>query len=188
MRRWTLLPAALAGAAAGGMLVKKVWLEKYQGRKKELEAAGGEGDLLYTWLLLEQRHVELEEYFTAHGYRTAAILGMNREGRRLFDALQGGGVTAAYAVEIDNLAAVHEVLTVYRLGDDPLPPADCMVVCDLEGVPEKLAAAKGEFSGAVVTLAQVLAWLLERHKIMPWDGAVRGWPPKELLAPENGRQ
>ena len=187
MRRWTLLPAALAGAAAGGILVKRVWLEKYRGRKEELETAGRESDLLYTWLLLEQRRVRLEEYFTAHGYRTVAIQGMNREGRRLFDELQDSGVAAAYGVEIDNLAAVHETLTVYRLGDDPLPPADCAVICDLERIQEKAAAIGREFPGEVVSLAQVLAWLLERRGLKPWDGAVRGWPPEALLARPNGQ-
>ncbi len=182
MRRWALGPAALLGAAAGGILVKKLWLEKYREKKAELEAAGQEGDLLYTWLLLEQRGIELREYFAANGYDNVAILGMNREGRRLFDALHGcDDVSAAYGVEIENLSAVHEHMEVYRLGDDPLPPADCMVICDLNRVQEKLAEAGRAFDGSIVTLAQVLAWLLERHGIKPWDGAVRGWPPAVLL-------
>lgn len=182
MRCWTAVPAALLGGVAGGVLVKKLWLQKYRERGAELEAAVRESDLLYTWLLLDQRGARLDEYFTDRGCKTLAILGMNREGRRFFDALTDcKGVSVAYGVEVDNFAAVHETLTVYRMGDDPLPPADCMVVCDLSGVPEKLAAARREFSGEIVTLSQVLAWLLERHKIMPWHGAVRGWPPAALL-------
>lgn len=182
MRRWMLVPAVLAGAVAGGVLVKKVWLEKYRRQKDELNTAGRERDLLYTWLLLEQKGAELSEYFSAYGYKTAAILGMNREGRRLFDALKNREeVSVAFGAEIDNFAAVHETLTVYRVGDDPLPEADCMVVCDLERIPEKIAAVKNEFRGDVVMLAQVLAWLLERHGINPWDGAIKGWPPEELV-------
>lgn len=177
MRRWMLAPAVLAGAVAGGALVKKVWLDKYRKQKDELNAAGRERDLLYTWLLLEQKGVDLTEYFSAHGYKTAAILGMNREGRRLFDALEESEkISVVFGAEIDNFAAVHETLTVYRVGDDPLPEADCMVVCDLERIPEKIAAIKKEFQGDVVTLAQVLAWLLERHEIKPWNGAIKGWP------------
>lgn len=176
------LAGALAGAAAGGMVVKKVWLAKYHKQKDELNTADQERDLLYTWLLLEQKGVGLEEYFSAHGYKTTAILGMNREGRRLFDALEKSGkVSVIFGAEIDNFAAVHETLTVYRVGDDPLPEADCMVACDLERVPEKIEAAKKEFRGDIVTLAQVLAWLLERHEIKPWDGAIKGWPPEELI-------
>ena len=80
-KRMAVLTAVL-GAVSGGVLVKKVWLEKYRRQKAELEAAGRERDLFYTWLLLEQNGVELEEYFSAHGYKTAAILGMNREDRK----------------------------------------------------------------------------------------------------------
>ena len=83
MRRWVFVPAALLGAAAGGLLVKKVWLEKYRQEKKELAAADRERDLLYTWLLLEQKGASLGEYFAAHGFQTVAILGMNREGRQI---------------------------------------------------------------------------------------------------------
>lgn len=180
--RLTHLSAAALGAAAGGVLVKKVWLEKYRQKKNELAAADRERDLLYTWLLLEQRGAQLSGYFTAHGFQTVAIMGINREGRRLFDALQGcGDVSAAYAVELDNFSAVHEHMTVYRLGDDPLPLADCMVLCDLTGIPEKIAAARREFQGKIVTLSQVLAWLVERCQIKPWEGAIKGWPPEELL-------
>ena len=176
-KRMAVLTAVL-GAVSGGVLVKKVWLEKYRRQKAELEAAGRERDLFYTWLLLAQNGVELEEYFSAHGYKTAAILGMNREGRRLFDALHGcDDVSAAYGVEIENLSAVHEHMEVYRLGDDPLPPADCMVICDLERTPEKLEAAKGEFPGDIVTLTEVLAELLRRRGIERRDGAVPDWPP-----------
>ena len=180
MRRWILGPTVLAGAVAGGVLVKKVWMEKYHKQKNELNTTGQERDLFYTWLLLEQKGADLAEYFSAHGYKTVAILGMNREGRRLIDALnKNEEISVAFGAEIDNFAAVHETLTVYRVGDDPLPEADCMVICDLGRVPEKVAAVKKEFQGDVVTLVQVLAWLLERHEINPWDGAIKGWPPQE---------
>ena len=150
---------ALAGAVAGGVLVKKVWLKKYRRQKGELDAVSRERDLLHTWLLLEQKGVKLEDYYSAHGYKTVSILGMNREGRRLFDALKKSEeISVVFGAEIDNFAAVHETLTVYRVGDDPLPEADCMVVCDLERVPEKVEAAKKEFQGDIVTLTQVLAW------------------------------
>lgn len=174
-----LVPAVL-GAAAGGALVKRVWLEKYRQQKAELAVASKEKDLLYTWLLLEQRGIHPGEYFAAHGFQTVAIMGMNREGRRFFDALKGqAGVSPAYAVELDNFGAVHEQMTVYRLGDDPLPPADCLVACDLTDLQEKLEAGRREFKGEIVTLSEVLAWLVEQHQIKPWDGAVKDWPPKE---------
>lgn len=187
MKRWMLGPAVLAGAVAGGALVKRVWLDKYRKQKDELNAACQGRDLFYTWLLLEQKGADLAEYFSAHGYKTAAILGMNREGRRLFDSLKKSGeISVVFGAEIDNFAAVHETLTVCRVGDDPLPEADCMVVCDLDRVQEKIEAVRREFQRDVVTLAQVLSWLLERYEVKPWDGAIKGWPDEELrLAQKN---
>lgn len=181
MRKGTaaVLAAAL-GAVSGGILVKKVWLEKYRKQKKELEIANTEKDLLYTWLLLGQNGVNLGEYFTAHGFKTIGIMGMNREGRRLYEALKDQkDVSAEYAVELDNFSAVHEHMTVYRLGDDPLPEADCVVICDISRVPEKREALRKEFKYEIITLTEVLAWLIEQHQIKPWDGAIRGWPTRD---------
>lgn len=175
-RRWAVLSAAL-GAVAGGALVKRLWLEKYRQKKEELDGADKERDLLYTWLLLEQKGASPGEYFAAHGFERVAIMGMNREGRRFYDALEScGNVSATYAVELDNFSAVHERMTVYRLGDDPLPPADCMVICDLANIPEKMEAARREFKGEIVTLSEVVAWLIEQRRIKPWDGAIKDWP------------
>ena len=96
MRKGTAALAALLGAFAGGALVKKVWLEKYREQKKELEAANREKDLFYTWLLLEQNGANPGEYFAAQGFRTIGIMGMNREGRRLYESLKDReDVTAA---------------------------------------------------------------------------------------------
>ena len=180
MRRWILGPAVLAGAIAGGALVKRVWLEKYRKQRAELAVADKEKDILYTWLLLEQRGASLSEYFAAHSLKTIGIMGMNREGRRLFDALKNcEDISPVYAVEQDNVNAVHEILTVYRLGDDPLPKADCIVICDLSGIPEKREALRREFTGKIVTLSEVLLWLIEEHQIKPWDGAIKDWPPED---------
>jgi len=176
VRKRRAVIAAALGAAAGGALVKKVWLEKYRQQKEDMAVTNRERDLLYTWLLLEQKGAEPAEYFTAHGFKTIGIMGMNREGRRFYDALAGKEtVTAAYAVELDNFSAVHEHMTVYRLGDDPLPSADCIVICDLTDFPEKQEALRKEFKGEIVTLAEILAWLVEEHQIKLWDGAIKDW-------------
>lgn len=176
MKKRTAILAAALGAIAGGALVKKVWLEKYREQKQELAAANMEKDLLYTWLLLEQNGANPGEYFAGHGFKTLGIMGMNREGRRLYEALrEREDVTAAYAVELDNFSAVHEHMTVCRLGDDPLPDADCVVICDIDRIPEKQEVLRREFKGEIVTLTEVLAWLIEEHQIQSWDGAIRGW-------------
>ena len=43
-----------------------------------------------------------------------------------------------------------------------LPPADCMVVCDIDRVEEKRAAAQKEFPNPIITLTQVMDWFLEQ--------------------------
>jgi len=158
VKRWVV--GVLLGAATGGALVKRLWLEKYHRLKGELECSEREREMLHQWLRMEQQGYSLKEYFAEHDYQRVAIFGMGRIGRRLADAL---GDKAAYGVEQDHLGAVHERLTVYRLGDDPLPPADCMVVCDLERAAEKQAAAQKEFPNEIVRLPDVLTWLFEQH-------------------------
>lgn len=169
--------AALAGAVGGGALVKKLWLEKYREQASALVTAVRERDLLYTWVLLKEKGVDLAEYFIAHDLKTIAILGMNRIGRRLYDELwDHNGLGIVFGVEAESLGAVHETLTVYRLGDDPLPGADCMVVCDLYWSEKKMQTARREYSGKIVSLVEIMVWLLERHHIEPRDGAIPGWP------------
>lgn len=181
MKRWADVPLALLGAIAGSVLTKKLWLEKYRQQKAELNCMEHERDLFYTWLLLEQKRVQLEEFFAAKGYKTAAILGMGYMGRHLFNALQESKkISVLYGVEIDNFAAVHETLTVYRLANDPLPLADCLVICDLTWTSEKSAAVQKEFSGTIVTLSHILSWLLEQHRIEARDGAIRDWAAQNI--------
>lgn len=162
MRRRILVPAVLLGAVGGGMLVKRLWLEKYRQQKEELNRAEQERDLLHTWLLLELRGAQVSEYFIAHHYHSVAVFGMGPMGRRMADAL---GELTAYGVELDNLGAVHERLTVYRLGDDPLPPADCMVICDAVRAAEKEKTASQEFPGQIISLGSVMDWLLEQYSV-----------------------
>jgi len=154
MKRWTLGFVALLGAAAGGAVVKKLWLKKYREQKAELQTSEYESDLLYTWLRFTQSKKNLNELLKAQGYNSVSIFGMGREGRLLAYVL---GDIVSYGVELDNPNTVHERFTVYRLGDDTLPPADCMIVCDLERVQEKIDAAKKEYDGSILTLSEVLA-------------------------------
>lgn len=163
--------AALAGAVSGGILVKKLWVDKYQKQKAETKAACREREILYQLLQLKQRSIPFSEFFEARHFETAAVLGMGREGRFLIDELEKEGRTKpAYGVEADYLGSVHKTLTVYRLGEDELPAADCLVVCDLNYTESKLADARQEFGGAVVTLEDLLDWLMEKHKIRAWRG------------------
>lgn len=159
------------GTVAGGALVKKLWLEKYRKQKADLAAAGHERELLHILLKLKQHDVALSEYFTEQNLQSVAVLGMGREGRYLLDELaKEEEITTAYGVEADYLGSVHEAFIVYRLGEDKLPPADCLVVCDLVRTGEKTALAEKEFTGKIATLEEVLDWLMDRHGIKKWRG------------------
>lgn len=161
----------LLGSIAGCALVKKLWLEKYRKQKVELAATSHERELLHILLKLKQKDVRFGEYFTEHRLQSVAVLGMGREGRYLLDELaKEREITTAYGVEADYLGSVHETLIVYRLGEDKLPPADCLVVCDLVRTGEKTALAEKEFFGKIVTLEEVLDWLMDRHGIKKWRG------------------
>lgn len=166
-----LLLGAALGSVSGGMLVKKLWLEKYHKQKEKLAAAGQERELLYNLLKLKQNRVLFSEYFTAHGMQTVAVLGMGREGRYLLDELaKEKGAVPVYGVEADYLGSVHETLTVYRLGEDALPSADCLVVCDLNRTEDKMVRAEREFPAEVLVLEDIVHWLMEKHKIRTWQG------------------
>lgn len=144
-----------AGAAISGALVKKVWLGKYQEQKEAFEKVSDERDLLYKWVGVEESGACVSDYFKVNGYDRVAVFGMNRMGRLLADTL---GESAVYGVELENPSAVHERMTVYRLVDDPLPPADCIVICDMEQIPQKKKILQAEFKNPVLTLSEVLEW------------------------------
>lgn len=163
--------SVLLGAICGGKVVKKMWLEKCREQHKEFIVASYERDILYTCLKLKQQGVRFSEYFIEHSLQSIAVLGMGMEGRYLLDELLNEKqVNVTYGVEADYLGSVHETLTVYRLGEDLLPPADCIVVCDVNQKGKKILAAQKEFLGTVITLEKVLEWLMDRHKIQPWRG------------------
>ena len=163
--------AGIFGAVCGGSLVRKLWLEKHRKQKAELSAVCHERELLYNLLKLKQNHVSFSEYFTAHGMQTVAVLGMGREGRYLLDELaKEKGAVPVYGVEADYLGSVHETLTVYRLGEDALPSADCLVVCDLNRTEDKMVRAEREFPAEVLVLEDIVHWLMEKHKIRTWQG------------------
>lgn len=168
------MAAVLAGIIGSGALVKAVWLKKYGEQKAQLAVVRQEREQLHMFLQLRQADVEISEYFLEHGIRSVAVLGMNREGRYLLDVLEREGkVSPAYGVEAENLGAVHETLTVYRMGDDPLPMADCLVMCDCTNQDMKMKAAQGEFQGKIVMLSQVLDELFEKHGMKKWKGSPR---------------
>lgn len=173
-----LIFGVTVGSIAGGALVKKLWLEKYRKKKAELSTANRERELLHNLLKLKQNSIQFSEYFIQHKLHSVAVLGMGREGRYLLDELaKENSVASAYGVEADYLGSVHETLIVYRLGEDELPSADCLVVCDLNRADEKIALAQKEFHGTIVTIEEVVDWLMEKHDVRKWRGQSTSYRP-----------
>ena len=148
--------SAVVGALAGGAVVKKVWLDKYHVKKAEVTELETERELLYCWLQIREQGRSLANYFD--GESKVAVLGMNRLGRLAIDEL---GEYAAFGVEAEDFAAVHDHLTVYRLGEDSLPEADVMLVCDIRHIDEKLAALQEVYDGQILTLKEALNRIAE---------------------------
>lgn len=153
VKRTKTISEIVLAMTVGGLLVKKIWKEKYYLQRKEKEKLEQERDLLRAWLKSEREAGTFATAFSGKGYHRIAILGMNWEGRFLADVL---GDVVAYGVEAENFGAVHPRFVVYRLGEDSLPPADCLVICDLNCLPEKVMCVKKEFSGEIFTIFQLL--------------------------------
>lgn len=151
---WGYTAGAMIGAIGGGLLVKRLWMEKYRVQTEQLKNTNQERDLLRDWLQLSCKGEPCKEYFLKRGFQRVGIFGMNWEGRLLAELL---GDLAVYGVELDNYNSVHERFLVYRLGDDTLPQADCIVICDLTQISEKQSRIRKEFSGEVLTLQEFLS-------------------------------
>lgn len=113
--------AAAGGAAAGTRLSKKIKnLEEGHLKVHELYMAFDQ------WLRIRQEGKTLVEYFKQNDYKTVAIYGMKELGERLYDELDGSGITVKYIIDknADSIYADVDVVT----PDDVLEPVDVIVV------------------------------------------------------------
>lgn len=165
---------ALTTAVAGGAVVKHVF-------KKELEKKTSENKLLdktyalyYHWLLLRQNGINISDYFIENGLENIAVFDLSPQGRRFIDELKETDINVLYAIEKENLAAVHETLQVLRLHDDELPKCDAVIVCSLNnfnGIEEELKKELGEDS-KIISLGDILLSLIESNSIDSSKGAL----------------
>lgn len=115
-----------AGAVAGGVAAGSVSSK----RIKELTEGHMKVHELYMafdqWLRVRQEGKTLVEYFEKQGYKTVAIYGMKELGERLYDELQGSGITVKYVIDknADSIYAEVDVVT----PDEKLEPVDVIVV------------------------------------------------------------
>ena len=119
----------IVGAVAGGTAAGTVSSKKM----KEMAQKGGKVHQLYMafdqWLRIRQEGRTLVEYFEKWNYKTVAIYGMKELGERLYDELEGSGITVRYIIDknADLIYANVDVVT----PDEKLDPVDVIVVTAL---------------------------------------------------------
>lgn len=175
MKSFAKYSLATAAVAYGtGKLVKTLWKEKYRQEEALLDKSQKSSSLYYHWLLLKQNNIGLCEFFTEKEIKTVAVLSLSPPGRRLIEELSGSDVNVVYAIEQDNPSAVHERLDVLRLGDDPLPMVDAVIVCSLYDFGAIQAEIEKELGNGcrVFALETVIAETLENHALRHRDGVL----------------
>lgn len=119
----------IVGAAAGGTAARTVSSKKI----KDMSQRGAKVHQLYMafdqWLRIRQEGKTLVEYFKQQDYKTVAIYGMKELGERLYDELEGSGITVPYIIDknADSIYADVDVVT----PDEKLDPVDVIVVTAL---------------------------------------------------------
>lgn len=91
--------SVLVGFTIGGAAAKIISLKKVN----EMKALGAKVPQLYMafdkWLHIRQKGKSLVEYFERNNYKTIAIYGMKELGERLYDELEGSGITVSYIID-----------------------------------------------------------------------------------------
>lgn len=119
-----LIGAVAGGGAAGTVSSKKI---------KDMSQRGAKVHQLYMafdqWLRIRQEGKTLVEYFKRQDYKTVAIYGMKELGERLYDELEGSGITVRYIIDknADSIYADVDVVA----PDEKLDPVDVIVVTAL---------------------------------------------------------
>ncbi len=119
----------LLGASTGAVAVSLKKKNKEAATKDRMWKMGEFYELLLKWLEIEQKGHSICSYFTESGYKTIAIYGMKELGERLYDELQGSGITVKYVIDknADSIYADVDVVT----PDEALEPVDVIVVTAL---------------------------------------------------------
>lgn len=114
--------------------------------------------ILNQWLCLRQRGGRLFPYFEENLVGRAAIYGMGALGERLYEELQGGGVSVVYAV--DRAAGKKHIpgLKIYGLEEEELPDADVMIVTPVQDYWPVVAMMETKTKAAIVSLEDIIEY------------------------------
>lgn len=118
--------SALAGAAAGAGIVKKLAVEE-----TEKVRAGSDKHLalflmMNQWVKVKQEGKNLSEYFEKNGYQKIAIYGMSYAGETLIDELKETKTKAAYGID-RNADSIYSDLKIVSI-EEELAEVDAVVV------------------------------------------------------------
>jgi hypothetical protein len=165
---------AAISAFGAGVLVKRLWKQKFNEEHQINNRNEKMSQLYYHWLLLKLKNIKLDQFFVQKGYQNIAVMDLSPQGRRLIDELAGTDVTIRYAIERDNLAAIHETLEVLRLHDDPLPAVDAVVICSLHNYSSlsKEIAEELDSQCPIFAIETVIAETMELNGLHPRDGVL----------------
>lgn len=148
------LAGIVAGAAAGGIAAGSASSKKI----KELMDGHAKVHELYMafdqWLRIRQEGKTLVDFFERNHYKTVAIYGMKELGERLYDELEGTGVTVKYIIDrnADTIYADVDVVT----PDDELEPVDVIVVTAIYYFDEIESMLSEKVDYPVVSLEDIL--------------------------------
>jgi hypoxanthine phosphoribosyltransferase len=148
--------AFVAGAVLAGIIVKRLWKQKFTESQVIANADSNQKDLFYNWLVLKKRGDSIATRIKKLGADKIAVFGLEEAGRLLVDDLCDSGVTVEYAIELDNPSYVHEALEVYRLHDDELPKADLIVVCPPYDIKSAKLELQGQTNAEIVSLESLI--------------------------------
>lgn len=143
-----------AGAVAGGVAAGSASSKKIQ----ELMDGHAKVHELYMafdqWLRIRQEGKSLVEYFEKNNYKTVAIYGMKELGERLYDELEGSGISVKYIIDknADTIYADVDVVT----PDDELQPVDIIVVTAIYYFDEIEEMLSGKVDYPVISLEDIL--------------------------------
>ena len=128
-------------------------------RIKELENMADKFEqyynLLHMWMLLREKGISLEQYFTKHGYKKIAIYGYGNNGRHLIYELNKSEVRVQYA--IDKKARLYQAdIPIYELNSN-LPKCDVVVVTVIHEYEKIIGDVKELVKCPIVSLSEVVS-------------------------------
>lgn len=144
----------VVGAATGGVAVGADSSRKI----KEMTEKAAKVHELYMafdqWLRIRQEGKTLLGYFEKQGYKTVAIYGMKELGERLYDELQGSGITVKYIIDknADAIYADVDIIT----PDEELKAVDVIVVTAIHYFDEIEEMLSDKVDYPIVSLEDIL--------------------------------